>query len=174
MPVEQASPDALWTDLHARMTSFVRGRIDDPHAAEDVAQEILLRLHRSLGALRDEDRLHAFAYRIARNAITDHHRSTRELVIAPEDVATRLDAGAASEDDESEAWRELVCCLEPLIGRLAAPYRDALLLTDLGDLSQVQAAEHAGLTVPGMKARVQRAAPNSPTRSPPAAARRSA
>jgi hypothetical protein len=48
-----------------------------------------------------------------------------------------------------------------LVGRRArisaVIYREALLLTDLGELSQVQAAQAAGLSVPGMKARVQRA-----------------
>jgi RNA polymerase sigma-70 factor (ECF subfamily) len=38
-----------------------------------------------------------------------------------------------------------------------AAYREALMLTDLGDLSQVDAARRVGLSVPGMKARVQRA-----------------
>ena len=83
MPVEtrtQTTPhkgaaDELWRELHARLRGFVRARISDPDAADDVAQEVLLRLHRNLGALRAEDRLDAFAYRIARNAIIDHYRS---------------------------------------------------------------------------------------------------
>ena len=67
--------DQLWRDLHARLRGFVGARIADPEAADDVAQEVLLRLHRSLAALRTEDRLDAFAYRVARNAIIDHYRA---------------------------------------------------------------------------------------------------
>ena len=36
-------------------------------------------------------------------------------------------------------------------------YRDAITLTDLGDLSQAEAARRAGVTVSTMKSRVQRA-----------------
>ncbi len=59
--------------------------------------------------------------------------------------------------DPARARQELARCLEPLVRRLPEPYREALTLTDLGKLSQVEAARVAGLSVPGMKARVQRA-----------------
>jgi RNA polymerase sigma-70 factor, ECF subfamily len=164
MPVETrpAPRDELFTGLHERLRGFVGRRIGDPDAADDVAQEVLLRLHRSLGDLRIEDRLDAFAYRIARNAIIDHYRaraSGKETPVAPDDLIARADADGDTEDDLNEAKgrEELARCLEPLVRRLPEHYREALTLTDLGKLSQVEAARVAGLSVPGMKTRVQRA-----------------
>jgi len=52
---------------------------------------------------------------------------------------------------------ELADCLRPLADALDPLYRDALLLTSWEGLTQAQAAERAGITVPGMKSRVQRA-----------------
>ncbi len=160
MPV--ATHDDVAAELHARLRAFVGRRISDPHAADDVAQEVLLRLHRSLGELRVDDRLDAFAYRIARNAVIDHYRSrarVKEAVLPPEDVIAHIEA----EDGGSE-WQggrrerqELARCLEPIVRRLPEPYREALTLTDLGGLTQAEAAERTGVTVPGMKSRVQRA-----------------
>jgi RNA polymerase sigma-70 factor (ECF subfamily) len=121
---------------------------------------VLLRLHRSLGELRIEDRLDAFAYRIARNAIIDHYRagaSAKETPAAPDDLTAHIDADGDTEQDEAQGRQELARCLEPLVRRLPEPYREALTLTDLGKLSQVEAAGVAGLSVPGMKSRVQRA-----------------
>ena len=157
-----ASADELWTDLHGRLREFVGRRIGDPHAADDVAQDVLLRLHRSLGDLRLEDRLDAFAYRIARNAIIDHYRSrasAKETPSAPDELVTRMDGdGDADHDpDENRARQELARCLAPLIRQLPEPYREALTLTDLGALSQTEAARVVDISVPGMKARVQRA-----------------
>ena len=43
-----------------------------------------------------------------------------------------------------------------MIDQLNEPYREALLLTDLGDLSQAQAARRLSLSEPGMRSRVQR------------------
>ncbi|MCI3954024.1 MAG: hypothetical protein K0R53_3524 [Burkholderiales bacterium] len=157
-----ASAEELWTDLQARLRGFVGRRIGDPHAADDVAQEVLLRLHRSLGDLRLEDRLDAFAYRVARNAIIDHYRSrasARETLAEPGDLVTRIDSGRddVRDSDNDGARQELARCLAPLVQQLPEPYREALTLTDLGKLSQVEAAAVLGLSVPGMKARVQRA-----------------
>ena len=164
MPVETrpAPREELFTGLHERLRGFVDRRIGDPDAADDVAQEVLLRLHRSLGDLRVEDRLDAFAYRIARNAIIDHYRSranAKEIPAAPDELIARVDADRDTDEDPNEAKgrEELARCLEPLVRRLAEPYRQALTLTDLGKLSQVEAARVAGLSVPGMKTRVQRA-----------------
>ena len=162
MTTSATSADVLRTDLHERLRGFIGKRIGDPHAADDVAQEVLLRLHRSMTDLRIEDRLDAFAYRIARNAIIDHYRSrasAREIPAEPNDLVTRIDADSDTDPDSDEngARQELARCLAPLIRQLPEPYREALTLTHLGKLSQVEAAEVAGLSVPGMKARVQRA-----------------
>jgi RNA polymerase sigma-70 factor (ECF subfamily) len=153
--------EELWRTLNTRLAAFVARRIGNPHAAEDVAQEVLLRLHRTLGELRDDDRLDAFAYRVARNAIIDHYRSTaaaKELPAAPDALVERIDAngGIGEESDALAGTQELARCLEPLVRRLPDRYREALVLTDLGKLSQAQAAQVVGLSVPGMKARVQR------------------
>ena len=152
----------LWKDLHPRLRGFVRARIADQEAADDVAQEVLLRLHRSLAELRVEDRLDAFAYRIARNAIIDHYRArarAKEIPAAPDELTSRIDAEGDADPgaNDEQGVQELARCLEPLVQRLSEPYREALTLTDLGGLSQVEAASVTGLSVPGMKTRVQRA-----------------
>jgi len=155
-----ASAEELWTGLHGRLRGFVGRRIADPDAADDVAQEVLLRLHRNLGDLRMEDRLDAFAYRIARNAIIDHYRaraSAQEVPTGADELISRMDADGHTDEDEHRGRQELARCLEPLVKRLREPYREALTLTDLGKLSQVEAARVAGISVPGMKARVRRA-----------------
>ena len=159
---EVVAADGLWQDLQPRLRGFVRTRIADPEAADDVAQEVLLRLHRSLPELRAEDRLDAFAYRIARNAVIDHYRArarAKEVPATPDELTSRIDADADIDHgpNDDRGVQELARCLEPLVRRLPEPYREALTLTDLGGLSQVEAASVAGLSVPGMKTRVQRA-----------------
>jgi RNA polymerase sigma-70 factor (ECF subfamily) len=157
-----ASSNQLWADVHERLRAFIRRRVSDPHAADDLAQEVLLRLYRNIDRLRQEDRLDAFAYGIARNAITDHYRARareKEIPSAPTSLAARIEADSGDEQqaEDAEGRQQLARCMEPLAQRLPEPYREALMLTDLGDRSQTQAARLTGLSVPGMKARVQRA-----------------
>ncbi len=150
---------ADWAELRARLRSFVAGRVsDDPSSHDDLVQEILLRLHRGLPRLRDDERLDAFAYQVARNAIADHYRrGGRERPVAPASLEDHASAPDANPEDPSGAGRaQLARCLRPLIERLDEGYREALLLTDLGDLSQAEAARRLGLSAPGMRSRVQR------------------
>jgi RNA polymerase sigma-70 factor (ECF subfamily) len=147
---------ATWGELRARMRSFVAGRVGDPSVHDDLAQEILYRVHKSLPTLRDSDRLDAFAYQIARNAIADHHRrSHRELPMAPATFDERR-ADEDEDDPDGSGRAQLARCLRPLVDRLDHPYREALLLTDLGEHSQAEAAHQLGLSEPGMRSRVQR------------------
>jgi RNA polymerase sigma-70 factor (ECF subfamily) len=158
-PRRDTAPSTDWTDLRARLRSFVAGHVrDEPSIHDDIVQEILLRLHRGLPRLRDRERLDAFAYQVARNAITDHYRrARREQPVEPESLQAHAFVEVDEADDPARAGRaQLAGCLRPLIERLDDDYRHALLLTDLGSLSQAEAARRLGLSAPGMRSRVQR------------------
>ena len=146
-------------ELHERVLGFVARRVRSREDAEDIAQEVMLRIHRHSGDLEHADRMVAWVYRIAANAIADHYRrpARREL---PAGQATDVPEPAApdwSEPEQDELRRELAGCLAPLIERLPPIYRQALELTELDGVTQVGAAAELGLSVSGMKARVQRA-----------------
>jgi RNA polymerase sigma-70 factor (ECF subfamily) len=59
-------------------------------------------------------------------------------------------------DDEGDAGQELASYLAPFIAMLSSPYREALTLTELEGLSQSAAAQMLGVSLSGMKSRVQR------------------
>src|SRR5215217_1343642 len=83
--------------------------------------------------------------------------AARELSL-DQDLSEKLAAMPAVEDDDQpEQFRaEIASCLAPMVERLSEPYREAIRLTDLGARTQTEAAAQLGLSVPGMKARVQR------------------
>ncbi|HEX2280292.1 MAG TPA: sigma-70 family RNA polymerase sigma factor [Thermomicrobiales bacterium] len=150
---------ADWAELRARLRSFVARRVrDEPALHDDLVQEILLRLHRGLPQLSQSKRLDAFAYQVARNAIADHYRKgRREEPVAPESFDERTSPHDEEDDDATgEGRAQLARCLRPLIDQLGDDYREALLLTDLGDLSQAEAARRLDISAPGMRSRVQR------------------
>lgn len=156
-PPAPIDPD--WAELRARLRSFVARRVPhDPSVHDDLVQEILLRLYRALPRLRDTEALDAFAYRIARNAIVDHGRAGgRERPVSPDSLDDHALADDPEADDPEDAGRaQLARCLRPLAEHLGEDYREAVLLTDLGGVSQADAARRLGLSAPGMRSRVQR------------------
>jgi RNA polymerase sigma-70 factor (ECF subfamily) len=156
----QAAPtvEDVWRRFGVEIQSFVGRRVSDPHRADDIVGEILLRVHRSLHTLEDRDRLAAWLFRIARNAIIDHYRragDSREVLEAS--PGDRLAIDVTEYDDDYSVHRELAACLRPMLDQLSPEYRRALQLTDLDGVTQAAAAQLEGVTVPGMKSRVQRA-----------------
>jgi RNA polymerase sigma-70 factor (ECF subfamily) len=155
---DQPDVASIWAEVGASIEGFVRRRVHDPHHADDVVAEVMLRVHQHLGSLDDRERLTAWVFRIARNAITDHYRRVgrrREvLAAAPEPHADV--AADAWLDDQHATLAELAACIRPLVDALPLDYRRALQLTDLDGLSQAEAARIEGISVSGMKSRVQR------------------
>jgi RNA polymerase sigma-70 factor, ECF subfamily len=70
-------------------------------------------------------------------------------------VGTRV-VGLAPED-EPRALAELACCLDPMLRQLSPEYRHALVKADLESVPQAALAAAAGVSLSGMKSRVQRA-----------------
>jgi RNA polymerase sigma-70 factor (ECF subfamily) len=154
--------EAAWRELHEQLLGFIARRVRTREDAEDILQEVMLRIHRASGELEHVEHLTGWIYRIAGNAIVDHYRkpARRELPTGWQgDVEAAGDSDAAvvaEEPDTAELRAELARCLSPLLERLPAPYRQALELTELEGLTQAEAAARLGLSVSGMKTRVQR------------------
>lgn len=148
--------------MRANLRAFIGRRVRNPADVDDLVQRVLLQLVKGLGTLRDTERLHAWVYRSARNVIVDHCRSAAVRREVPSgdavDVADAPAQGApdVALEDERDALRELTACLAPMLQRLPAPYRDAITMTEVEGRSQVDAARRAGISLSGMKSRVQR------------------
>jgi RNA polymerase sigma-70 factor (ECF subfamily) len=142
-------------ELAAAIRGFAGRRARTPQDADDITQETLLRLYRSAPKLRDEQALEGWMYRIARSAIVDHYRraGVRPEPIDPELVELY---GAPDRPDEPAPDEFLAACVTPLLARIPDTYRTALELTDLGGVTQEQAAARLKLSTSGMKSRVQR------------------
>jgi RNA polymerase sigma-70 factor (ECF subfamily) len=154
-----ADPVAVWHELRGPLAGFIARRVADPQDAEDVLQEVMLRIHRHSDELVSADRVAAWVHRIARNAIVDHYRRRAARPELPAGGAADLDERPERSFDEpaSDALRrELAACLRPLIDRLPDKQREALVLTELEGLTQIEAASRLGISVSGAKARVQR------------------
>jgi RNA polymerase sigma-70 factor (ECF subfamily) len=147
-------PDAGWADTLDRLRAFVATRVGDREVAADITQDVIVRSIAS-GALDRVDNPVAWLYRSARNAVIDHHRTSREHEPIV-DHDRWPDAGAV-DDAPNEATRELSRCLEPLLEQLAPAARDALVRVDIEGHTHRDAADTLGLSVSGMKSRVQRA-----------------
>ena len=145
-----ATAETVYNDFHAKLRAFTLQHVSDAESADDILQDVYLKIHAHIHELRDTDRLESWIFQVTRNAITDHFRRTRPQ----EDLPDSLPAPAV---EEADAASELTASIGDMLRCLPPKYRQALELTDLQGLNQAELAGKLNISVSGAKSRVQRA-----------------
>jgi RNA polymerase sigma-70 factor (ECF subfamily) len=135
--------------LDAALHAFFRTRVADPDARADLVQDVLLRMHERREQLREDGRLDAWTFRIARNALIDHYRRQR-------DSEPLSELGEPEPELDDPIPQVLGTWLSNQIAELPDRYREALELIELRGLSQREAAKLLGVADSTFKSRVQR------------------
>jgi len=141
----------IWTQFATRLRYFIRGRVADDSSAEDILQNVFVKVQQRLGTLRGVEKIEAWVHQIARNAIVDHFRSLRPVEELSDDLPQPLDD--AAEEAEKAA---LLASFRRMITELPEPYREAIQLTEMEGLTQQELAARLGISLSGAKSRVQR------------------
>ena len=150
----------VWEPFVDALRGFVARRVPVAEA-DDVLQDVLLRLHQAAPTLRDAEKAEAWVYGIARRTVADHFRQrpTPEGTDDPnglEDPTTPPENLAAFQGDH-DVHEEVLSWLRPFAEALDEPDRTAVLMADFEGRTQREVADHLGLSLSGAKSRVQRA-----------------
>ncbi len=156
--------ETVFEQFDAALRAFVRSRVGDPNAAEDVLQEAYLRIHARIQNLREEEKIKAWVYAVVRSAIADYYRRTRTAahretawLDAGPDRKAEDPVGLPGVESEAELKERLDRALRRMLGCLPDEHRDALIATEYEGLKQRELAQRLGISVSGAKSRVQRA-----------------
>ena len=154
---ERLSRAALDQLLEGRrqFLSFVRSRVESAEAAEEILQSAFLKGIEKGGALRDEENVIAWFYRLLRNAIVDHYRGRGVSERASAALAAQTDNGIVPPADMLKG--DICKCVSGLLDNLKPEYQDALRIVDLDERSLAALAGKAGITANNAAVRMHRA-----------------
>jgi RNA polymerase sigma-70 factor (ECF subfamily) len=141
----------IWIIFEDRLKSFIRSRISDEMAAEDILQEVFIKIHVKIDTLKDDSKIQSWIFQITRNSINDYFRSIKkpnQYFHIPEEV---------EEDEPSALMADTLKDMVKMMDELPAEDCEALCLTELGGMSQKEYAKKKGISYSGAKSRVQRA-----------------
>ena len=144
-----ANTEEVWTAFRQRLYSYIRARSRSPQDAEDILQDVFVKVHLHLDTLQDDAHVTSWLYRVTHNTIVDHYRKKRPLPTDREPADYVEMAGPIAE-------QRLAPFLRELIEELPAKYGDALKLTEFEGLTQDEMGKRLGLSTSGAKSRVQR------------------
>jgi RNA polymerase sigma-70 factor (ECF subfamily) len=132
---EARAMEVLYHQFKRRVFGMAH-RIVGPSDAEEVAQEVFVRVFRGLAAFRGDSALSTWIYRLTVNASLSHlARRGRRQEVSSEDALVDVPAPPPVERDPGLAAR-----IEEALGRLPAGYRAILVLHDVEGLSHEECA----------------------------------
>jgi RNA polymerase sigma-70 factor, ECF subfamily len=146
--------EQAWEAFHTPLRQFIRHRVADEATAEDLLQEVFLKIHQHGRSLKDAKRLESWIYQITRNLIIDYYRSHRQTMTSL-DTVEGLDLPEELPADDIVS--ALLPCVRAMVLALPDQDRQALVLTEYQGLTQKELGERLGLSLSGAKSRVQRA-----------------
>jgi RNA polymerase sigma-70 factor (ECF subfamily) len=149
--------EKAWTDVASQLRGYIRTRVRDHAAAEDILQDVFVKAQTRAAQLESADRISGWLFLIARNAVIDHFRTSGKKARLTEELPHDLEVQSEEEIPALENPEALREAFRRLVFTLPEPYREALVLTEYEGLTQKQLADRLGISLSGAKSRVQRA-----------------
>lgn len=145
--------EQTWERFHIPLYAFIRTRVGDDATAEDLLQDVFVKIHQQIETLKETKKLESWVYQITRNTIIDYYRSRRTTISLEEPEVLRL-----SEDlPDYDIVSELFPAVRVMVNSLPPQDRQALILTEYQGLTQKELSERLAISFSGAKSRVQRA-----------------
>lgn len=168
MSEELADFARVYEAYYGRVRAYVAKLIgrDD---AEDVAQEVFVKINRSLGTLEDPARLSSWVYAITLNAVRDAMRKrSSEVDRRPagdgsrdgrdgDDLLARAPDPRLRTPEEMAIREEMVACYLDFVKQLPAHYLDVYTLSEFEELPNAEIARRLSLSLDTVKIRLHRA-----------------
>jgi len=144
--------EKIWQDFHQQLLAFIIGKVSDKQLAEDILQEVFIKVHKNIDAVEGVEQLSAWLYQICRHSIIDFYRAKKNYSAQTDDELSQLVAEEGNSDDQIQLNR----CLRILIADLPEQYSQILLASELEQEKQQRIANNLRLSLTTTKSRIKR------------------
>lgn len=164
LPEDTRAFEALVAEYSARVYATTYRLMGNHHDADDMAQEVFIKVHQNIKHIDDPSGFHSWLYRITVNTcldnLTKRRRRSRTVPLMPEPEAGTEEIFADQRTptpEEAALQHELRRCIERTLARLGVGERAAIVLRDVEDRSYQEIAEILALGLSAVKMRIHRA-----------------
>ena len=128
-----------------RLYFFILKKVKDKEVANDILQNSFVKIHTNLPKLKDETKVRAWTFQIARNELANYYGKENQYVDQKD-----------SSIESNEAYVKDCCCFDRFLEQLAPSYRDVIEQVYIKGMTQEQAAIALGLSLANVKARIRK------------------
>ena len=140
--------EKIWYEYQGLLKRFLASKISDQQDAEDLLQQILIKVHNGLSDLKNVTSIKAWLMQISNRTIIDYYRKQ---------AATRdLTGEELWYQNDKDVENELIQCVSPFVRQLPDEFAELLLQVDLAGVSQKEYANRLNIPYSTLKSRVQK------------------
>lgn len=151
--LQQAS--LLFERYHKRIFNFLARMTLDRQLAEDLTQNVFLRIIRYRSSYREGAKFQSWIYQVARNVFSDHYQAQKNRFQGKVDVEKISDHMADRDDYEEMDAKEKL--LHRSMEKLTEEQRELLILTRFQQMKYEEVAQIMDTTVANVKVKIHRA-----------------
>jgi RNA polymerase sigma factor (sigma-70 family) len=151
--LQQAS--LLFERYHKKIFNFLARMAMDRELAEDLTQNVFLRIIKYRNSYKDGSRFQSWIYQVARNVFSDHYQAHKNKFAGYVDVEKVGDSMADTDDSIEMDEKEKL--LHRSMERLSEEQRELLILTRFQHMKYEEVAVIMDTTVANIKVKVHRA-----------------
>lgn len=144
----------IWLKFSHPVKDFIRNKTHNSDVADDILQEIFIKIHQNLHLLRDKERVAGWVFQIARNTVLNYFRMQKKNLENQEFHQRETEEESYFKENNLNEMVEI--WLGEFKKDLDPKYQEALQLVDIEGITQIELAHRLGISVSGAKSRVQR------------------
>ncbi len=139
----RAFVERIYASHHSEIYAYLARMLRDDELAADLTQETFVKAYRAFDTLEDHNRARAWLYQIAGRTALDELRRRKIIRFVPWTGESR---GSVSSAEDQVLRLRLSADLERALLRIPPRQRQALLLSELHDMSGLELADALGVS----------------------------
>jgi RNA polymerase sigma-70 factor (ECF subfamily) len=148
MNQEMTKVEEAWLRYQQKLFSFIRSRVKTPEDAEDIVNDVFVKLAKAANDKTAPNDVSAWLYRVTKNRIVDYYRAMNRFEPLPDDLMEK--------QEETNTIQQLSKCILPMIQALPEIYQHPLALSVIEEKKHPEIAAELNLTLSAVKSRILR------------------
>jgi RNA polymerase sigma-70 factor (ECF subfamily) len=134
----------IYNHFNEELYFFILKKVKNKNIANDVFQNIFLKIHKNLAQLKSEEKIRSWIFRIARNEITNYYNKESKYL-------------PTTDQESINPNYQDICCFDKFIDDLPPIYKEVIELIYIDGRKQKVIAKSLDISLENVKARTSRA-----------------
>lgn len=135
--------EEIWEKYGDDIYFFILSRVKDRVVADDVFQNVFLKIHNNIQALKDAQKAKSWVFQISRNEIANYYNEVPKTLESQDLIVL-------------EKYEDVCCCFNKFMNELPKIYKDVIHMIYIEGHQQNEVAEQLDISLANVKARVRR------------------